>query len=95
MGEVDNNLRYIGGTSLEEVYGQSLRIIIVRYSNAKEIPINLHTWSISTMVVDSHAMTEFAILLLNIRTATDLSEKFTNNRSEWVSINQLVSFLIL
>ena len=42
LGEVDNNLRYIGGTSLEEVYGQPLRIIIVRYSNAKEIPINLH-----------------------------------------------------
>ena len=42
LGEVDNNLRYIGGTSLEEVYGQSQRIIIVRYSNAKEIPINLH-----------------------------------------------------
>ena len=37
------------------------------------------------MVVDSHAMIEFATLLLNTRTVTDLSKKFTNTQSEHYS----------
>ena len=40
------------------------------------------------MVVDSHDMTEFVTLLLNTRTATDLSEKFTNIESECFLSNQ-------
>ena len=37
------------------------------------------------MVADSHAMTEFVTLLLNTRTVTDLSKKFTNAISECFS----------
>ena len=40
------------------------------------------------MVADSHAMTEFVTLLLNTRTVTDLSKKFTNIESECFLSNQ-------
>ena len=42
LGEVDNNLRYIKVVQALKKSLDNLRTTIVRYSNAEEIPINLH-----------------------------------------------------